>query len=268
VLDSGIGSEANNEAVGRPPPTPPTTRKAILVETGVAFSIATGLAAAAYRVSFAVPWLARNLHVVVAAVFLYLPAAIAFRRGEDLADYGLRWRGAGKGLLLATVAMLVVFPPFVVGFYLWQKAVCATGSPLAPLAMPGQFAAFAMRATHSLADLARGHVSDGAMAVLSEVIVTALPEELFFRGYLMKRLEAAFPPRRRLWGGGVGIALVLQAVLFTLGHVLVYFDLGRLAVFFPAFIFGWMRSRTDGIAAGTAFHASSNLLMRFLSQLY
>jgi membrane protease YdiL (CAAX protease family) len=35
-------------------------------------------------------------------------------------------------------------------------------------------------------------------------------------------------------------------------------------VFFPGLAFGWMRARTGSLAAGTAFHASCNLLSEIL----
>jgi membrane protease YdiL (CAAX protease family) len=33
----------------------------------------------------------------------------------------------------------------------------------------------------------------------------------------------------------------------------------RLAVFFPALLFGWLRARTGGIGASVVFHALCNL---------
>jgi len=50
-------------------------------------------------------------------------------------------------------------------------------------------------------------------------LVVGLPEELFFRGFLLERLERRFPPRRRILGGGVGLALVLSAAAFALIHL-------------------------------------------------
>jgi len=88
----------------------------------------------------------------------------------------------------------------------------------------------------------------------------AIPEELFFRGYLLERLEQVWPPTRRLLGAPVGLALLVCSALFALGHVLVVPNPQRLAVFFPALIFGWMRARTGSLAAGAAFHALCNLL--------
>jgi membrane protease YdiL (CAAX protease family) len=98
------------------------------------------------------------------------------------------------------------------------------------------------------------------LLALNQVLVIALPEELFFRGYLLGRLEARWPPRRRLAGAPVGRALLVSAALFALGHFLVDFNPQRLTVFFPALVFGWMRARTGSIVPGTAYHASCNLL--------
>jgi membrane protease YdiL (CAAX protease family) len=57
-------------------------------------------------------------------------------------------------------------------------------------------------------------------------------------------------------------------VLFALGHVLVDFDPRRLATFFPGLLFGWMRSATGNIAAGTFVHAGANLYMDFLQRTF
>ena len=48
-----------------------------------------------------------------------------------------------------------------------------------------------------------------------KLVVVALPEELFFRGFLLGLLEKRFPPRRRLLGGGIGLALVLSSLAFA-----------------------------------------------------
>jgi membrane protease YdiL (CAAX protease family) len=94
--------------------------------------------------------------------------------------------------------------------------------------------------------------------------VVALPEELFFRGFLLKLLEQRFPPARRLLGGGIGKALVIQALLFAIIHVPKDGDPRALATFFPALMFGWMRSATGSIFASTVTHAGSNILIRVL----
>jgi len=39
-------------------------------------------------------------------------------------------------------------------------------------------------------------------------------------------------------------------------------------VFFPALLFGWLRSRTRGVGASIAFHALCNLLSEALGRGY
>jgi hypothetical protein len=76
----------------------------------------------------------------------------------------------------------------------------------------------------------------------------------------MGRLEARWPPGRRLLGAPIGYAWLISSVLFALGHVLVDFNPQRLAVFFPGLVFGWMRAATGSLAAGAVYHALCNLL--------
>jgi membrane protease YdiL (CAAX protease family) len=109
---------------------------------------------------------------------------------------------------------------------------------------------------------------DFAESAFVQIVVVALPEELFFRGFLLGELERAMPAKRKVLGGGVGKALLLSALLFALGHVLVDLDPRRLAVFFPGLLFGWMRSATGSIAAGTVAHAASNLYIDFLRRTF
>jgi membrane protease YdiL (CAAX protease family) len=105
---------------------------------------------------------------------------------------------------------------------------------------------------------------DFLQLALSQIVVVAVPEELFFRGYLMGRFEERWPSRRQLFGASVGWPLLVSSALFALGHFLVDFDATRLAVFFPGLAFAWMRSRSGSIAAGALFHALCNLLSEVL----
>src|SRR5207237_5090546 len=99
---------------------------------------------------------------------------------------------------------------------------------------------------------------------LVQWLVVALPEELFFRGMLLRLLEQRFPPKRRFLGGGIGVALVLSAAAFALIHLPKDGDPRALATFFPGLLFGWMRRATGSILSSTLTHAGSNILIRFL----
>ena len=104
--------------------------------------------------------------------------------------------------------------------------------------------------------------------LIAGAILAPIGEELFFRGYLMERLEQVWPPTRRLFGAKVGWALIVSSALFALGHVAVIPNPQRLAVFFPALLFGWMRARTGSIAAGATYHALCNILADTLHVSY
>lgn len=216
------------------------------------FALATGACSALYNVGQSVGFVHRNLHALVALVFLALPQLVLRRRG-NIERYGFTTHPLGVGLLLAAVGILVVLPLFAGGFLVAVRAACAQ----APSWVPGSCA----RAAHPLWRLP----PDFAMQAAAQLVVIALPEELFFRGYVQGRLEDALPPTRNLGGARVGWAWILGAALFGLGHFLVTFEPQMLTRFFPGLAFGWMFARTRSILASTIFHAACNLIMAVLS---
>ncbi len=138
----------------------------------------------------------------------------------------------------ALLAALVIFPPFVVGYRIYWHARHD----------------FHLRLPPTLADDIPG-----------QLLVIALPEEAFFRGFLQTALDQVWPPRWRLWGATVGPSLLVTSAIFAVGHVFTEPHPGRLAVFFPSLLFGWMRARTGGIGASVLFHAACNLFVSFLA---
>lgn len=105
--------------------------------------------------------------------------------------------------------------------------------------------------------------------ILLQIFLVALPEELFYRGYLQTRLDGLIGRERRLFGVSVNLhSLVLTSALFAIGHIITIPHPARLAVFFPSLLFGWMRRATGGIAAPIAFHAACNLLVDVISRFY
>lgn len=104
--------------------------------------------------------------------------------------------------------------------------------------------------------------------VFGQLIIIALPEEAFYRGYLQSRLDEAMPARIKVFGASVGPALIATSIIFALGHFATIREPARLAVFFPSLAFGWLRARTGGIGAGVAFHASCNIFSELLGKGY
>lgn len=211
-----------------------------------------------------------NLHLLVAALFVFAAIRCAERLPGGLPRYGIALGGVltpdserdTHGLLGATIdlarALLhalpglarelavalgvcaVVFPPFVLGFYLWHA--------------PAQPFAFLPH-------------SEFTSYLLTQVVVVGLPEEMFFRGYLQGRLEDAWPRHVRLLGADVSLpALLVQAAAFAVLHFIVEVHIARLAVFFPALLFGWLRSLRGSIGAAVFVHALCNVLSDFLGR--
>lgn len=203
------------------------------------------------------------VHLVVAAIFLLTAMRLAQREEDGMRRYGIDLSGllhssfddggrpgpfglfdlartarraAPTGLRELGVALAVVgvvFPPFAIGFWVfWQPSGAFEPS------LPEDFASFA----------------------LAQVLVVALPEEALFRGYFQTRLTDVWPSTRRLLGADVSPkALIAQAAYFGVLHFVVDLDPQRLAVFFPALLFGWLRAHRGGIGAAIAVHALSNV---------
>jgi len=104
--------------------------------------------------------------------------------------------------------------------------------------------------------------------LLGQVLIIALPEEAFYRGYLQTRLDDAFSPRIRIFGASLGPGILIAGAIFALGHFATIRAVPRLAVFFPALVFGWLRARTKGVGAGVLFHAMCNVFSTLLGRGY
>jgi uncharacterized protein len=186
----------------------------------------------------AVTWLvlrhdaARIRHFGLSLGGLLEPTAIDWRRVTRETLHAAAWAGA----LAAVVAV-----PFAIGFRIyWQ--------PRQP---------FVFRPPSSIMD-----------DVFGQVLVIALPEEAFYRGYLLTALDDAWGTPWTLAKAKFGWGLIASSAIFAVGHFLTQPDPQRLAVFFPALVFGWLRARTGGVGAPALFHVLCNLLASTLSRGY
>lgn len=220
------------------------------------------------QINITLPAIGHVGSALVSVLFLYVPMIVLGRRHEDLYDYGFRATPIRRSLVTAGVAIAAVFPLFVVGYFVFYEVACHSKllAHLVPHGMCAQYGGLSAlhwpRWSWSLDTDQTKMLSLGF--VLVQMLVVALPEELFFRGFLLGLLEKRFPPARRFLGGGVGLALVFSAVAFALIHIPKEGDLRNLATFFPGLVFGWMRSRTGSILASTVTHGASNVLVRAL----
>jgi hypothetical protein len=235
----------------------------------IAFCVVAVLVTGLVRVDLTLPWIGHLGSALISVVFLYVPLYAASRRDQDLRDYGLRYEPVGKGLALAGVALLVIIPGFALGFVAFYELACRSEllSHLAPHRMCSHYGGLASLHLPRFALFESAPLPGSAISAewcLVQWLVVGLPEELFFRGFLLHKLEQRFPPRRRVLGGGVGVALVVSALAFAVIHLPREADPRALATFFPGLVFGWMRSATGSILASTVCHGCSNILARML----
>ena len=174
---------------------------------------------AAVRLSLSlpsVPFLSPSL--LAAALFLYSPLPRYWRRGFPA------WaRPADPAGSVAFFALLAGAGAAV--FFLFVRL------PLPPAVSPY-----------------RGTVPLTAAMAAHHLLLVALPEEVFFRGYLYDAFEEA------------GREPVLPvALLFAIGHFMISPVPFRLLTFFPALLLGWGRKRSGNVYVPTAAHFLYNL---------
>jgi uncharacterized protein len=191
--------------------------------------------------------------LVATVGFLYLPIIGMDRRREDYADLGLSTRTLGRDVRQFLAVGAVIFPLFVLGYLcfiaLFWRLPTDWVAVLTPYVTTPQFH---FRWPERFPEW-----------IIDQLFVVALPEEFFYRGYLQTRLRDAWPQGRLVFGARLGPAFWVTALLFALGHLAI-FQVWRLAVFFPALLFGWMRERSGSVVGAALLHAASNLLVMVL----
>lgn len=156
-------------------------------------------------------------------------------------DWSRLARSAATAAAWALVCFAIITPPFWLGYRLWA----------------GARGGFSLSEALPTVDQAMG-----------QLVVIALPEEAFFRGYVQTRLDEVLPKTYRILGFPIGPSILITSALFALGHVLTIPSPERLAVFFPSLLFGSLRTRTRGIGASVLLHALCNLLSGTLGRGY
>jgi membrane protease YdiL (CAAX protease family) len=94
----------------------------------------------------------------------------------------------------------------------------------------------------------RGIVPLTASMAAHQLLLVALPEEVFFRGYLYDAFEEAGRE-----------PVVPVALLFAAGHVVIAPSPFRALTFFPGLLLGWGRKGSGNVYVPTAVHFLYNL---------
>ncbi len=195
-------------------------------------TLAAGIAFAAHNINYSK--VQEHKGFIVSCTLLYLPLIIISLRSKKWSDYALDRPDLKKSLLHYTIAMLAVMPAFYAVWFAGQ--VMLLDNQIQP------------RLPANMLQLSMSHL-----------LLIALPEEVFFRGYLQGQLNKVWPKNWKLFGIKWGPGLLLASLIFLLMHILIDANPYRMLVFFPALLFGLLRESTNSILAPTLAHATSNI---------
>lgn len=203
--------------------------------------------------------------VLVPVLFLYAPVVVCHWRRVDSWGYPLAIPSFRDGeawarvvrLNLWTVAAIMV--PYVLGYHLWHTQIF----PYVLVEWMGQDPE-----TLQVAALEWSWPTDVLRLVGYHLFFVAIPEEVFYRGYMQTRFDEHFGTPWKVLGANVGWGLILTSLLFAFGHSLISPQWWHGFIFFPSLLFGWMRAKTGGPMAGALFHAWANVTVATLDTLY
>lgn len=187
--------------------------------------------------------------------FLYVPIFVLWLQGKGSDDFGFsldHFFNIAKHFKILGLASLATFVPFVVGFHVWQ----------------GLFHQHRLDVSHFPA------ASWFLKTMAVQVLLVALPEEFFFRGYFQTRIgQLPFFAKHplQLWGGVIAGGwgnLLLTNFYFAAVHLISNADGFRLLTFFPGLMFSFLWARTRNLAVPLVYHAFSNVLLFALFEVY
>ena len=176
-----------------------------------------------------------------------------------LSHYGrgaaLRPRDLLRDLGRAAFVAAVTFPPFSILHHLWQtkapQLLGELGLRIAGAPLHSAYYSF--------------HLPDDLFVFwMKNTFLIALPEEMFYRGFLETRLERLWPTRWHFLAIPISRTVVVSAVLFALGHFLGEWNPARLGPFFPAFLFSMLTRKSRSISGAVVYHGMSNAFSAFL----
>lgn len=209
--------------------------------------LVTTLLAVVSRLLFSfrgISWIGASLSTIVALLFLYVPTLVMWKRKRGINFLDRSRTDYIRSLKVFCVVSFLIFPPYFFLAHLWQIWMVHAGT---------------------------FHVSgvpDFWNLVLYQLLLVALPEEFYFRGYFQSTVDRFFARPWNIFGVSLGWGWIVTAFVFTVMHTLVTYRWWHFSIFFPALLFGYLRERTGTITAPILFHAASNILMQWFVRCY
>ena len=200
-----------------------------------------------------VPILGDYAGTIALAIQLYVPILLVGYAGITRDGLGLSKTELSRDFRLGLVFVLVTIIPFIAGHHFWQTEI---NGRVFQFGLPKEF----------------------AYSIVVQFLAVALPEELFFRGYLLHRMTLLWPVEMsKMRQGNLFSGLILAArsrpvlmssAVFAVAHFAGEYRPDRLATFFPALVFAFLRIRTGRLTAPITYHALCNLMSELVFASY
>ena len=182
----------------------------------------------------------------ILAGMVYMPVwrTIKYEKPDPLKAYAIHLEGWPKEILYTLKWAAIIFPPYIVGYHLWHSV------------------GFDQHFTFAWPEKFLG------MTFIEQTFFIALPEEFFYRGWMLSVFEKRLPDKLHVLGAPFGQAVFYTSLLFALGHLAAIPSPFRLAVFFPSLLFCWMRLKRGSLVSPILLHGLSNALVALLAACY
>ena len=158
---------------------------------------------------------------------------ILIDRTFNFRDLFLPSRKGFKLFLWISVLTIVFYPVLFFGYWVWYKGNS--------FGVPGS--------SQILAAVSKG---------LTGVLIAAIPEEFFFRGYLQEHVFKKYDLKIIKI---LSVKNILTSLLFGAVHAIAFLDITKATTFFPSLLFGLMTEKSKGrIFYSVLFHIIANIL--------
>jgi membrane protease YdiL (CAAX protease family) len=163
----------------------------------------------------------------------FIPTAVKKR---EFPGFGFNIRQMKDSLVVLGWTCVVLFPLMFCG--LWVLKSYELKPPLLPVLSQGQ---------------------DWVYWLFYQFMYIALPEEVFFRGYVQSNiLRLTTPvigklPRLHQW-----TSIAVSAACFTVAHIIIQGQIISVLIFMPGLVLGWLFIRTRSLLAPILFHGLAN----------
>lgn len=94
-----------------------------------------------------------------------------------------------------------------------------------------------------------------SLEIFIQIFVVAMPEEIFYRGFLQNALLKRF---------SIFKSIFITNIFFAISHLFAGFNVMRILTFFPGLIFSYLAYKNKSLFSAILFHALCNLLGQFL----